>query len=129
MRGLSLELAVLDGPLLERPYARDAVVRLPENALPQRPTATSSRAVPTNAISSFVRTLAGRRATPLTNGSPIRRRPSRATRESRSSAKIAQTSKTVEPPTMFVISHFPSIRATSKSAVVAYTTSPVSISM
>src|SRR4029077_1934437 len=34
--GLGLELAVLDGPLLERPDARDAVVRLPENALPQQ---------------------------------------------------------------------------------------------
>ena len=36
MLGLGLELAVLDGPLLERPDARDAVVRLPEHALPQQ---------------------------------------------------------------------------------------------
>ena len=36
-----------------------------------------------------------------------------------------QTSRTVVPPTMFVISHFPSIRATSKSAVVVAATSPV----
>jgi hypothetical protein len=34
--GLGLELAVLDGPLLERPDARDAVVRLPEHELPQQ---------------------------------------------------------------------------------------------
>ena len=90
MLGLGLELAVLDGPLLERPDARDAVVRLPENALPQagRPRQATGL-MPTNAISSFVRTLTGRRATALTNGSPIRRRPSRATRESCSSAKIS----------------------------------------
>ena len=34
--GLGLELAVLDGALLERPDARDSVVRLPEHALPQQ---------------------------------------------------------------------------------------------
>src|SRR6476646_998780 len=61
----------------------------PSTTCPNRPTATSSRDVPTNAISSFVRTLTGTRATALTSGSPIRQRPSRATRDSCCSAKIS----------------------------------------
>ena len=84
--------------------------------------------MPTNAISSFVRTLTGRRATARTSGSPIRRRPSAGDPRLLAPRPRSQTSKTVVPPTMFVISHFPSIRATSKSAVVADTTSPVSAS-
>ena len=82
MLGLGLELPVGDGASLERPDAPDSIVRLSEHDLSSRPTATSSREVPTNAISIFVRTLTGslgdgmdervvdrRRSAPTTRGS------------------------------------------------------------
>ena len=88
------------------------------------PTATSSTAVPTKAISSLVWTLAGTRPTartsrivaPARNGAPRRRQPSVPSlpvlRQGSGSARSI-------PPRMLVINHRPSIRATSMSATVA----------
>ena len=97
----------------------------PSTSWPSRPTATRSSDVPTNAISSFVRTLTGRRATARTSESPIASPPLRARPAAPAPRPRSQTSRTVVPPTMFVISHVPSIRATSKSAAVAATILPV----
>ena len=71
-----LELSVTDGALPERTETPDAVVRLPEDALPEQSDATRSSDVPTKATRSFVRTVAGRRATARTRGSSSAQRPS-----------------------------------------------------
>ena len=128
MLGLGLELAVLNGPLLERPDARDAVVRLAEHARAQQ-SDRDQQQCGADERDQQLRPNVGRQArdgpddrvadpSPPLPGDPglLLLRPR------------SQTSRTVVPPTMFVISHFPSIRATSKSAVVVDATSPVSIS-
>src|SRR5215210_3360753 len=61
----------------------------PSTSWPNRPTVTNSSAEPTNAMSSFVRTLSGTRATARTNGSPMRRPRFGVTRGPRSSVKIS----------------------------------------
>ena len=105
----------------------------PRTTCPSRPTATRSRDVPTNAMSSFVRTVTGTRAIARTSGSTtrLRRRDSSVTPLRRLAAPVptgSQGSRTVVAPTKFVISHSLSIRATSKSPAVADTTLPVSTS-
>ena len=125
MLGLGLELAVLDGPLLERPDARDAVVRLAEHELPQQADRDEQQGRADERDQQLrpnVDRQAGdgpdeRIADP---SPPLPGDPRLLLLGSRS-----QTSRTVVPPTMFVISHFPSIRATSKSPDVVATTSPV----
>ncbi len=120
-----LEPAVLDSPFLERPNARDAIVRLSEHELAKQADGDEQHGHADERDQELRPNLHGqagdapheRVADP---SPPSRRRPAAPAPRPRS-----QTSRTVVPPTMFVISHSPSIRATSKSAVVADATSPV----
>ena len=115
--GVALELAVGEGSFLEGPEAPTRSFDWPRTRSPSRPTATSSTDVPTNAISSLVWTLAGTRPTARTSGlSPRlsgRRFSPTAARLASWLPTRAQGVSGADPPTMLVISHCPSIRATS----------------
>ena len=123
MPRVALELAVGEGPFLKRPEPPTRSFDWPRTRSPRRPTATTSTAVPTNATSSLVWTLAGRRPTAADEGDcrsgrravvagrgrSLRRLPAPDTLRGRSGA---------DAPARLVISQRPLILATSPSAAV-----------
>ena len=124
-----LELAVRDRSLLERPEAPHPIVRLPEHELSEQ----TDRDEQQRGADERDQQLRPDRDRHASDGpdewvadppGPLGGGPKQLLLR-----QVAQTSSTVEPPIMFVISHDPPIRATSMSAAVTDTTSPVFVSM
>ena len=119
-----LELAVRDGSPLERPEAPDAIVRLSQHELPEQ-TDRDEQQGGADERDQQLRSDRDRRTGDGTDERVAHPPPLGGGPKLLLLGQDAQASRTVEPPIMFVISHAPPIRATSKSAAVTDTTSPV----
>ena len=128
MLGLLLELAVRGGPPCERSEAPDAIVRLSEHDLSEQ-TDRDEQQGRADERDQQLRPYRDRHTGDGSNDriadpSPVSGGPGVVLLR-----QIAQTSRIVEPPTKFVMSHAPPIRATSRSAAVTAATLPVLTSM